>query len=184
MKQISHGFSDCYYLTIDGKVYNAKTKKYLKLERHNYILMTTDKKSKKVPLKYLYKIVYDDVYCMDTIEDLKGEQWKVIPNTEKNYYVSNYGRVKSKAQYNAILLKKARNEKGYEKVHIVENGITKNKYVHTLVAQCFLEKPKDTDKEYQIHHKDQNASNNHVTNLMYVTIEEHYKIHNMIERKE
>ena len=183
MKQIQSGFCDYYYLTKDGKVYNSKTKKYLKLERHNYILMTTDKKAKKVTLKYLYKLVYNQVYCIDTIQDEEGEQWKVIPQTQDNYYVSNYGRVKSKASYNAILLKKTISEKGYEKVQIVDNGKAKNKFVHTLVAQCFIDKPKDKDKKYQVHHIDRNTRNNNATNLMYVSIEQHYKLHYEKERK-
>lgn len=182
VEQIQNGFCDYYYLTEEGKVYNKKTQKYLKLDRHNYILMTKDKKAKKVPLKTLYKLVYDKVYCIDNIQDEKGEVWKVIPNTNDNYYISNYGRVKSKAQYNAILLKATVSEKGYEKVMIIENNERKNKFVHTLVAQCFLQEPKDKNKEYQIHHKDQNGRNNNVNNLMYVTIQEHYNIHYGTER--
>ena len=57
MKQIKNGYCDYYYLTNDGKVYNNITKKYLKLDKYNYRLMTKQGIAKKITLKELYKIV-------------------------------------------------------------------------------------------------------------------------------
>ena len=99
MKQIKNGYCDYYYLTNDGKVYNNITKKYLKLDKYNYRLMTKQGIAKKITLKELYKIVYNKIYCIDTVKSLENEIWKEIPNTQGNYYISNYGRVKSYCKY-------------------------------------------------------------------------------------
>lgn len=42
MQQVNNGFCDYYYLTTEGKVYNTKSQRYLKIDNHNYILMTTE----------------------------------------------------------------------------------------------------------------------------------------------
>ena len=72
--------------------------------------------------------------------------------------------------------------KNYKRVQIVINGIPKNEYVHRLVASCFLEPPKDID--YQLHHIDGNGLNNKASNLIWLSIEQHYKIHNKKENKD
>lgn len=152
MKKIKNGFADYYYLTESGKVYNDHSKRYLKIDKHNYKLMTTKGKVKNMSLKNLYLLVYDKVYCIDTIDNIDGEEWRVIPNTNNLYYASNYGRIKSYTKYNAILLKPYTTSRGYEKVHIMINGIDIYTSVSRLVASCFLEPPKSIDAE--IHHID------------------------------
>ena len=177
MKQINNGFCSYYYLTEDGKVININNNKYLKINNYNYVLMRTNGTKQKISLKKLYKLVYNKIYCIDNIKDLQGEQWKVIKNTNDNYYVSNYGRIKSYTQYNAFLLIQYNNERNYKKVTIVENGTQKHKFVHLLVAQTFLKQPNNENNNYQVHHKDKNTMNNNVDNLEYLTIEEHYNKH-------
>ena len=56
-------------------------------------------------------------------------------------------------------------------------------FVHCLVAYHFLEHP-ISDKYgrwsfvgYEVHHKDRNPSNNRAGNLVYLTKEEHRKLH-------
>ena len=51
-----------------------------------------------------------------------------------------------------------------------------NKGLHQLVAECFLKLP-DNSNSYEVHHKDFNPYNNNVSNLIYLTPEEHRKIH-------
>ena len=53
--------------------------------------------------------------------------------------------------YNAIIIEPV-TVKGYKKLQIVQYGFKISKFVHRLVASCFLEPPKDSD--YQLHHKD------------------------------
>ena len=179
IKQIQRGFADDYYLTIDGKVYNKRTNQYLKEDKcHRVNLRTTEGKVKGISIKELYLNVYEKEFCIDNIESLKNEQWRVIADTRGKYLVSNKGRVKSYCQYNAKLLKIDITEKGYEKVEIYINKKRYRKFVHILVADAWREDcgiPKASD--WQVHHKDFNCRNNESKNLQWVSIAEHNKIH-------
>lgn len=180
MKQIRNEFAEYYYLTPQAEVFNAKTNRYIKADGNNYKLKTLAGSYRVITKKNLYKLVYNKVFCEDNIEDLKDEIWKVIDNTDGNYLVSNYGRVKSYCDYKAKIIKEQITSKGYIRVAIVQYGKKMNKYAHKLVAEAFLERPTD-NKEYQVHHLDSQQRNNKASNLKYLSIEEHIKIHN--ERK-
>ena len=92
-----------YYLTNDGKVYNSQSGKYLSADKKHCVkLLREDKSRRTVTIKHLYKLVFNDVYSEDNIKDLDNEEWKVIDDTGNTYYVSNKGRIKSKAGYKAI----------------------------------------------------------------------------------
>lgn len=175
MKQIKNNFANYYYLTIDGKVYNNNTDSYVKIDKHSYKLKTTDGKLQSISLKRLYKLVYNKVFCIDDIQDLEGEKWAEIEDTSQNYYISNYGRIKSYMKYEATLLKPSITRTGYERLQISQNGLIVNKLIHRLVAQAFLQQPSNIDME--IHHIDGNTRNNKANNLKWVTVAEHQKIH-------
>ena len=73
------------------------------------------------------------------------EIWKDIPNYEKYYKISNYGVIVSIPRNGTIMqekvLKQYKDKYGYLKVILQKNGIKKNKYIHQLVAQTFLDNP-------------------------------------------
>lgn len=181
MKQIKNGYCSYYYLTEDGRIYNANTKEYKKTSKNNlFTLKTEEGKSKKVVLKTLYKLVFNKNYCRDNIINLDGEEWRAINNTNNIYYVSNKGRIKSMAGYEAIILKPNITTSGYYRVDIIQEGKRISRFIHRLVASAFLEMPKHIDM--QLHHKDCNKFNNNVENLEWLSIEEHIKKHK--EKKE
>lgn len=117
------------------------------------------------------------------------EIWKDIPNYE-NYQVSNLGRCKSKERiivtkegkkyhYKERILKLCDYD-GYKKVCVSKKSKEKRFFVHILVANLFLNKedfksmPNEERSlikfdELQINHKDENPSNNVMTNLEYCT---------------
>ena len=183
MIQINNGFKDFYYLKEDGTIYNDKTKRTLKPYGKSYVftLTTTDNKRKKIVLKTLYKALYNANYCEDTIEDLDNEQWKEIEGTEKEYQVSNKGRIKSLKGYKAVILKPFKTQSGYLRVDITIEGERQTKLVHRLVGAAFLDNPKNIDM--QIHHKDGNKTNNAADNLCWLTMAQHKKAHSA-EKKE
>lgn len=110
------------------------------------------------------------------------EIWKDIKNYENCYQVSSYGNVRSLnrkiKKYSNIdkkimdfsikgkLLKfKIRND-GYKILNLSKNGISKEFYIHYLVANTFIgERPKD----HHICHGDGNRQNNNLSNLRYGT---------------
>ena len=96
-------------------------------------------------------------------------KWKDIPGYEGLYQVSNIGEVKSlnyKRTGKSHLLKQAKDRDGYFKVILVKDKKHKNKSVHRLVAETFLDNPGNLP---QVNHKDENPGNNLVTNLEWCT---------------
>lgn len=109
------------------------------------------------------------------------EIWKEIPNTDGIYYVSNLGRVKSKARprvmsngivrhYKEFILKPLNHNHGYLTVNIYpKNGKQHKRLIHVLVAEAFI--PKYADG-LDVNHKDGNKKNNCVDNLEWCTRKE------------
>lgn len=185
------GFPDYLYLTEDGRIYDQRTKRYKKpYKDHCYKLKLGNGKYKTVSLKNLYWNIYYKVFCIDRIQDLQNEQWKLIKGTNE-YYVSNKGRIKSYKGYEAIILQSWLNKEtnGYLVVKMNINGVTKNYYIHRLVAEAFLDKPKGyEDKQLDVHHKaissQKNRFNNNSDNLVWLTKQQHRAIHEQYNKKQ
>ena len=97
------------------------------------------------------------------------EIWRPVVGYEGLYEVSSYGRVRSLDRYDrrnqfrkGKLLKNKDNGNGYLICSLSKNGIIKNKYIHRLVVEAFIERP---DGLYEVNHKDENKKNNSVDNL-------------------
>ena len=106
---------------------------------------------------------------------MKKEIWKDIPNYVGLYQASNTGKIRSldriikhtngkTQQRRGVVLKQRENEKGYKMVHLSKDNVLKNKFVHVLVLEAFLERPYGMT---QINHKDENKGNNNLSNLEY-----------------
>lgn len=65
---------------------------------------------------------------------------------------------------------------GYKVVTI--NGKTYS--IHRLVASAFIQPLDFKDRSIQVHHIDENKSNNNLSNLKVMTLEEHCKLHQQI----
>lgn len=102
------------------------------------------------------------------------EMWKQIPDLP-GYSVSNRGRVKKDSTGQIMVLSK---NGGYCRITI-------SKHVHRLVAQAFLDPPKE-EGQCWVDHIDGNRSNNDVSNLRWVTPSENalsYGYHARIKNK-
>lgn len=180
MKQINNGFAACYYLTEKGQVYNEQTKRYLNADNsHRFQLKTEEGNYKKIHLKPLYQLVFNKNYCIDTIENLPGEEWKPIANTKELYFISNMGRCKSLQGYEAIILKE-NYVKGYARVDIVEESGRSSKLISRLVAAAFLLPPKSID--CQLHHKN-GKQDNRAEALEWLTPQEHRELHRKLKNE-
>ena len=99
------------------------------------------------------------------------EIWKDIEGYEGLYQVSNLGDVRSLkyAGGNKVkLLKQTTNKGGYKQVILHKDGKRKNYKVHRLVAMVFISNPNNYK---EVNHKDENPSNNDVSNLEWCTSE-------------
>lgn len=115
-------------------------------------------------------------------KDPNDEKWEKIEfpgmAESENYFISNYGRVKSyKTSENGVLVKGSL-LRGY-KILTIKLDTNKNttKYIHKLVAEAFIDK----EHELQEHviHLDYNKMNNHVSNLKWVTKQTMYEHHKL-----
>lgn len=90
--------------------------------------------------------------------------WKDIPGFGDRYAVSNTGNVSNKAT--GRILKPWRDNIGYRKVALCQNGYCKQVFVHRLVADAFIEKKAEG---LEVNHKDGDKANNAVDNLEWCT---------------
>ena len=109
-------------------------------------------------------------------KDLPGEEWRDVVGYEGLYQVSNLGRVKSFHKNNAKIITPKPDNHGYLRVVLCKDFKKKNRMVHVLVAQAFIPNP---ESKRQVNHIDGNKTNNHVSNLEWVTPAEN--IHHAFE---
>lgn len=101
------------------------------------------------------------------------EIWRDIKGYEGLYQVSNFGRVKSFREgtkfgkQKEYILKPWLINTGYHAVMLYKEDRTKHKYqLHRLVAETFIPNP---DNLPCVNHKDENKTNNKVSNLEWCT---------------
>ena len=104
------------------------------------------------------------------------EIWKDIVGYEGRYVVSSFGRIKSLSQKHRTskdvkflskecLLSQYQMPNGYMMVNLYKNGKIKRHYVHRLVTEAFI----GVNNKMTVNHKDENKTNNNITNLEYLT---------------
>ena len=95
------------------------------------------------------------------------EKWKNVWGYA-NYEVSTSGKVRNKGKE----VKQCKNNKGYYTVDLYKDGERKRFFVHRLVAETFIENPKNL---YCVNHKNGNKTDNRVENLEWCTSGENLK---------
>jgi hypothetical protein len=108
------------------------------------------------------------------LRKIDDEIWRIIPYADKHYEISNYGRIKSFC-YDKIegRIVKPGIIKGFFNVSFMSNGKKKSFLVHKITAELFVDKNDETQNT--VIHLDWNKSNNHYSNLEWVTKDVAYK---------
>lgn len=91
---------------------------------------------------------------------MEEEVWKKIEEFP-NYSVSSYGNVRN--DLTGKILKPRLHTHGYHRICLRKNNDT---YIHRLVATAFCE---NENKYEYVDHRDHNKTNNHYTNLRWVS---------------
>lgn len=114
----------------------------------------------------------DNVNHPSHYTDGKIEVWKDVVGFE-NYKISNQGRIKNTVFNNRHcsfqrerILKPSKNGRGYFFVYVSNNGKTKMKTIHRLVAETFLP---NFENLPCVNHIDGNKENNTLENLEWCT---------------
>lgn len=100
---------------------------------------------------------------INIIEDVDLSNYKIIINFP-NYMINEYGKI--------YIIKRKRHKKldknnnGYIRVELANNGKNKKYYIHRLVAEYYLENPNNLKF---VNHKNGNKQNNHYTNLEWIS---------------
>lgn len=108
-------------------------------------------------------MIYMIFYTLNQMEQI--ELWKIIDGFD-DYEISTYGRVRSMKHKSPRILKIRKDGCGYVQVVLCKQGLEFSKKVHRLVATHFLD---NLEGKEQIDHIDRDVSNNHITNLRWVT---------------
>lgn len=108
-----------------------------------------------------------------TEEELTSEVWKDVIGYDYQYQISNLGRFKRvtsffKKYINQITLG-SKDSRGYFRVQVSENGVSKSVKVHRLVAKYFLD---NYSEDLTINHKNFIKSDNRVSNLEVLSVTE------------
>lgn len=101
-----------------------------------------------------------------------GEIWRDIKGYEGLYQISNLGRVKSlpkRHSHKETYILKPSCIKGYLRVFLTKNNVSKSTSIHRLLAIEFIDNPEN--KPY-VNHIDGNKSNNDIKNLEWCTQKE------------
>ena len=110
---------------------------------------------------------------MDRIPNLPNEVWKPIDGYEK-YYVSSLGRIKSLKHKKEKILTAFPNNKGYYRVCLSHNGVSRHFLVSRLVAAAFCEND-DPQHKNTVDHIDGDVSNNKASNLRFLSQQDNYR---------
>jgi hypothetical protein len=95
---------------------------------------------------------------------MEQEEWRKIDGYD-NYSISNFGRVRN--DKTKKIRKTYINKEGYSALNLSNNnGVLKKISIHRLVGLAFIP---NLENLQQIHHIDNNPSNNNVSNLRWVT---------------
>ena len=107
------------------------------------------------------------------LRKLEDEEWLPVPESNGQYLVSNYGRIKSFIvdKKNGIIMN-CSVVNSYRCVQLKINGGPRRYYVHKLVAEVWI--PQPSRDHSQVLHLDRNLKNNHVSNLEWATKETCY----------
>ena len=107
---------------------------------------------------------------------MKNEIWKPIKKYENLYQVSNFGNVKRIERVNSYgrklkekILIPCKDLDGYLRLPLTINGKSKTFKVHRLVAEAFVDNPKNKET---VNHIDENKANNFYKNLEWLSRDE------------
>lgn len=105
--------------------------------------------------------------------------YREIPGFEGRYLVAESGEVmRNYGKFAGRIMRPSTSRQGYKLIQLTHPTKGRKSFkIHRLVAEVFIKK-----SDMQVNHKDGNTSNNHFSNLEYVSVREN-KLHSMMNRQ-
>ena len=111
--------------------------------------------------------------------DLEGEEWRVFtkyPQVRGKYFISNFGRYKSKMKNDKFYYSLGGKKNGYYALTILYKGKKIDEpYMHDIVAEAFIG---PMNKGEIVHHINGIKTDNNIQNLKIQTASQHVRHHN------
>lgn len=129
-----------------------------------------------------YRTVRNLISLLEQYTFQEGEELKPLPKYDNNirYYITNYGNVFSLCGNEWIKKVPQYDTDGYLYVDIYCNGDRTRKRIHQLVFETFEPQIDLSDKE--IHHINQDKTDNRLINLIAISKEKHALIHKYLSK--
>ena len=150
--------------------YNLSNVKVAEYPSISYAERTTTYNADKISRAAHTGVIYEGFYWkfQRNVNAPEGEEWRVVPQFEGLVHASSHGRVKVRDR---IVNQWMSAKEGYFMVTItLQDGKTSaGRPAHCLTAQAFLA---PDPLRSMVNHKDACKTNNHISNLEYVTSQE------------
>ena len=121
----------------------------------------------------------DKLLSFVLFNSLDNEEWREIKDYDGIYFVSNKKRILSLTRNEAFIMSQTLHN-GYLQLSLYKDGEEHKELVHRLIAIAFIDNP---ENKPIVHHIDGNKVNNELDNLMFVSAQEHYRLHQEMKNK-
>jgi hypothetical protein len=128
-------------------------------------------------VKNLTWSVQNKSHRSEILENLEGEIFKPLEIIDKDYEISNYGRIRVVATKRAIYIKEKFS--GYQEVNFIKNKVNKSARIHRLVLMTF--DPVENMENLYVNHINHNRADNRLENLEWSSPREN-SYHRIIKR--
>ena len=116
-----------------------------------------------------------------TDTELTNEVWRDIDGYDGMYQVSDLGRVRSRYSGEWKVMRAKKNRCGYLYLNLYKDGKGKSVTVHRLVANAFI--PNSDESKTQINHRNEDKTENKVSNLEWCTAQYNLTYNNIHHRR-
>lgn len=172
-----NGYEGYYVISSEGRIKSLHRNMIMKpfyYKKWDYwrIELRRDGARKLFKMEYILHDHFPEIFDLQKVKDLEGEQWRPVTEYVGNYYVSNFGRIKSsnEKRRGENLLTCTTNPYGYFTVVLYkDDGKRHTCFLHRLIAKAFIEKIEGKDV---VNHKRGVKKENYVENLEWCTYKE------------